>query len=368
MKQIKVLHVQLTENIGGIESLLMSVTNQIDKKKYHFDFIASASSSYQTVLKQEGCNVIVLPSFKNLVKYISRFNKVLDNDYDIVHFHKNSAINILPILIAKFHKTHPKIVVHSHNTAPSVTKNKLFIQIHKMNRKFMYDVADIHIACSSKAAKWLYGNRKAIILKNGIDTEKYVYSKIRRNRIRKYLNISSNSLVIGNVGRLTAQKNQLFLVELFSKIHQIKPNSKLLIIGDGLLKSKILNKIEELKLKKSVMLLGSRNHVEEYLSAMDVFVMPSLYEGLPIAAVEAQVSGLNVYMSDKITKEVCLTNHAYTFALNEPIDKITKEILSSDFDYDRLQQSKMVKKSGYDISSTVNKLDEIYTQLIKSNN
>lgn len=365
MKQKKVLHVQLTENIGGIESLLISITSRIDKEKYHFDFIASALSEYQDVLKQEKSNIIVLPPLKSLVKYIRQFNKVLDNNYDIVHFHKNSAINILPILIAKVHKTHPKIVVHSHNTAPSVTKNKLFILMHKMNRKFMYNLADVHIACSNEAANWLYGNRKAIILKNGIDTEKYMYSRSSRNKIRQCLNIPSDCFVIGNVGRLTVQKNQLFLIELFNEIHKKNPNSKLLIVGDGMLKSKILKKVKELKLKKSVLLLGSRNHIEDYLSAMDVFVMPSLYEGLPIAAVEAQASGLNVYMSDKITKEVYLTDHIYSFALDKPINEIANKILNTNFDYDRLQQAKTIKNSGYDIRFTVNKLDELYTQLIE---
>lgn len=368
MKQIKVLHVQLTENIGGIESLLINITNQINNSQYHFDFIASALSDYQDILRQKGSNIIVLPSLTKTIQYIRRFNKILDNNYDIVHFHKNSAINILPVLIAKVHKTHPKIIVHSHNTAPSVNKNKLFILIHKLNRKLMYDMADIHLACSYKAARWLYGSRKTIILKNGIDTEKYMYSELSRNRIRKHLNISPDCFVVGNVGRLTAQKNHLFLIELFKKIHQINSNSKLLIIGNGIQKPKILNKIENLKLKKSVIMLESSDQIEKYLSAMDAFVMPSTYEGLPISAVEAQASGLSVYLSDKITKEVYLTDHINDFALSEPVDKIAEKILNTNFNYNRLQQSKMVKKSGYDIRFTVNKLDELYTQIIKQDN
>lgn len=364
--KIKVLHVQLTENLGGIESLLINVYRKIDKQKFQFDFISNGYSDYQKELSDMGAKIYQMPSIKHIKRYISTFNKILDNNYDVIHFHKNSAANIIPLLIAKGHISHPKIIVHSHNSSPSINKKSVLF-FHHMNKPIINIVADKKIACSKRASMWMFNNYKknVDIINNGINTSKFRFSSLAREKIRQKYHIDDQTLVIGNVGRFSKQKNHTFIIKIFKNILEERPNAILFLIGTGKLENEVKKFTNKLNISQHVYFLGNKKNVADYLSAMDIFIMPSLFEGLPIAAVEAQASGVNVFVSKAITKELFLTNIIHSFSLKEDPKEIAREILYFKKPIDRQKEVEAIRKAGYDLSNTVTRFQSVYYQLIK---
>lgn len=362
-RKIKILHVQITDNYGGIESLLTNIYSDIDRKKFQFDFITTAKKPYQDKLKSLGANIYLMPSIKNTVLYIKTFDHVLDNNYDIVHFHKNSAANIIPILLAKHHSSHPKIIIHSHNTSPSVN-NAALTFLHQSNRWLVNLMADKKVACSNVAAKWMFGTLNNVqIINNGIDINKFTYSGQDRDLIREKLGISPSDLVLGNVGRFSEQKNQSFLIDIFGEVKKAVPNSRLILVGDGLLLDKVKQKAKKLGLTSNINFVGKQSDIPAYLSAMDAFVMPSLYEGLPISAVEAQSEGLDVFLANTISKEVVLTKNVKMFSLDERPKEIAGMILKNIKFNDRKNDAITVKNSNYGLNTTIKKFIDLYQGL-----
>lgn len=364
MNKIKVLHVELTSSLGGIESLLMNVYDAIDKDKYQFDFLASGKGNYQDDLINKGAHIYVMPDFKNLMAYRRKFLNVLNNNYDIIHFHKNSAANIIPIYLAKHHISHPKIIVHSHNSAPS--HNNIFTSsMHKLNRKYINKIADEKVACSELAGKWMYGKKsKFTIINNGIDTDRFTFSSAERKSIRDKYNIRNNTLVFGNVSRLSKQKNHEYLLKTFSEINKINTNTLLMIIGDGTLERNIRTKIISMGLQDKVLMLGTQENIPPYLSAMDAYMAPSLYEGLGISAVEAQSEGLPTFVSEAFPDEVKISKYLSKFSLTKSPKALAKEMLK--FNYkdnsfkNRIRQAKLIGKSEFSIKRTVSEFEALY--------
>lgn len=365
MRKLKVLHVQLTDNFGGIESLLLNVYSKIDRSTFHFDFIANGKASYQPKLKELGAKIYIMPSLKHIIAYKRKFLEILDCNYDIVHFHKNSAANILPILWAKHHYTHPKIIVHSHNSAPSINNKCLFL-LHKANRHLLDNLADKKIACSELAAKWMFGNDMNVnIIYNGVDLSRFSYSYLARKKIRENYNLKPNTLVIGNVGRFSEQKNQIFLINIFYHILKRNKDSCLLLIGTGHLETILKNRAKELGIKDKVLFLGNKGNVQDYLSAMDIYVAPSLYEGLSVSLIEAQAEGLRLFLSDKISSETIVTNLISSFKLDTPVVQVANYILENkEISKKRSEYSKMLQASLFNINSTINSIEKVYWKAI----
>lgn len=307
MKRIRVLHSELNGELGGIESFLYNVYRFIDKEKVEFDFLTiSDTPAYGDKFKKMGSTVYKVPKHINFLGYYFAIDKILrEGNYDIVHIHKNSAIDIL---ILKVLQRFPniKVVVHSHNTFPSVG-GKLE-KLHKFNRKYLYDNADYRLACSDNAGKWMYGNGAFEIIKNGIDTKGFRFCTEYGEEIRAMYGIPMNAFVIGHVGRFTNQKNHSKLIDIFAAIKERKSDAYLLLLGGGELQDTIKSKVEKLNLCDSVIFCGVRTDVNKYLCAMDAFVFPSTWEGLGIVAIEAQASGLECYLSRELPKEVEVTD------------------------------------------------------------
>ena len=287
MKRIRVLHSELNGELGGIESFLYNVYRFIDKEKVEFDFLTiSDTPAYGDKFKKMGSTVYKVPKHINFLGYYFAIDKILrEGNYDIVHIHKNSAIDIL---ILKVLQRFPniKVVVHSHNTFPSVG-GKLE-KLHKFNRKYLYDNADYRLACSDNAGKWMYGNGAFEIIKNGIDTKGFRFCTEYGEEIRAMYGIPMNAFVIGHVGRFTNQKNHSKLIDIFAAIKERKSDAYLLLLGGGELQDTIKSKVEKHNLCDSVIFCGVRTDVNKYLCAMDAFVFPSTWEGLGIVAIEAQ--------------------------------------------------------------------------------
>lgn len=227
-------------------------------------------------------------------------------------------------------------------------------------------IADKKVACSEKAAKWLFNNSKNVsVINNGIDTSKFVFSNKIREKIRDKYSIDDKALIIGNVGRFSKQKNHSFLIEIFDNILKIEPNAVLFLIGTGNLEDKIREEVNRKNISQNVYFLGRKNNIADYLSAMDIFIMPSLFEGLPLAAVEAQASGMSVFVSNTITREIFLTNTIHSFSLKEDPRTIAKKVLRLGKEKNRQEKSEMVKKAGFDLGDTVINFQSMYRQLIK---
>ncbi len=370
MKKIKILYFQLEPTMGGIETFLISLYNKIDKHKFQLDFVSNTSNinSLPYLDKLKGANIFPIPSFKNITQYVQDINNILNYKYDIVHFNKNSDANIIPLILAKHNKNIGKIIVHSHNTNNS-TNNKLFQLLHYVNRPYVNRISDCKIACSSEAARWLFKKDDVEIIKNGIDVERYLFSEKKRNKIREEYGVPLDSIVMGFVGRFTHQKNLPLLVDIFYKYQKLNPNSYLLLVGDGVEKKIISQKVANLGLNNKVIFTGEKMNITGFLDAMDIFVMSSFYEGLPISCVEAQASGLNTFISSTISNEVKLLSNLKQFYISENPEKIAQLIFNTKISSgnERYLQNEIVYNQ-YDISKTILSINNLYNKMIEEKN
>lgn len=358
---MRVLQIQLDTALGGIESFLLNIYKRIDKDKIQFDFIeyGEEERSFDKQFENLGARIFKLPDrIKNPIKAKKRLKRIIkENKYSVVHIHKNSLSDISAIKICKRLKV-PTIIIHSHN---SNRDNKIIVLLHKINSHRIKLDDYVKFACSKKAADWLFGDngKKAIIVNNGIEIEKFIYNKTIREKTRKKLGIDSN-YVIGNVGRLSEQKNPEFLIKLFHNLRKKHSEIKLLWVGDGELMESIKKLTSELGEEDNIIFTGKVNNPEYYYQAMDLFVMPSFYEGFPISAIEAQTSGLQCILSDNITKEAAITENVSFIPLQQEnlwINFIEKIINKK---FERKNQLELMERKGYNIQSTVDFIQDFY--------
>ena len=296
---------------NGVESVIMNYYRHLDHSKVQFDFICDEDSTrvpYDEI-KKLGGRVFLVPKYQNLPKYLKALEKLFkENQYRIVHANL-STLSVFPLYVAKKVGV-PIRIAHSHSTSnPKEWKRNL---IKNILRPFSMRYATDYFACSEVAGRYLFGNKafdqgEVKIIHNAIDVEKFKFDKVARKKLRKEFGIKDSTIVIGHVGRFVQQKNHTFLVDVFKEYHKKNPDSKLLLVGSGPLEDKIKKKVEKLGLKDSVLFLGQRDDINRLYSAMDVFCLPSLYEGLPVVGVEAQAAGLPCVFSDKITNDTVIT-------------------------------------------------------------
>ncbi|MDO4153987.1 MAG: glycosyltransferase family 1 protein [Clostridia bacterium] len=363
MKQPKkVLIIGMSPIKGGIEMLLMQVFRSVDRKDITFDFltfcekcvfeeeILSAGSQVFHVTRR-GVNPI-----KNRRELIA-FYKAHPNTYDFIWYHLSSASNCLPVVLAKKY-TNAKIVCHSHGT--SFDSRALFRPIHllldKINNPKLLKCTDFCFACSQAAGDWLFkGSDKPItVIKNGISIEKHRYSEETRNRIRNEMQLN-DSFVIGHAGRFCEAKNQPFIVDVFNAFQKTHPNSLLLLAGEGETQTAVREQVERLGLTNQVRFLGFRDDFAALLQAFDLFLMPSLYEGLPISAIEAQTAGVPCLLADTITKETAITDLVNFMSLEDAPERWAERIAAiQEKTIERSKYVTVVSEAGYSDEQTVN--------------
>lgn len=359
MKKINVLHIELSSDVGGIETFIFNLYSQIDRSKIHFDFITQcAHPAFEKELVELGGNIHVIGSITKLCKYIRNLRTVLNSNYDVIHIHKNSAANIIPLFL--MHGMKDKVIIHSHNTAPTV--GGISVLLHRINKKYLWKKSRLHLACSRIAGEWLYGDKDFTEISNGIVTNKFRFSKDIYVGKRKEFGISDEEIVIGHVGRFTEQKNHMRLLNIFKIIYRKNNKYKLVLCGDGPLRAEVESKIIQWDLK-NVFLLGVRNDVPEIMQMLDVFLMPSLYEGLPFAAIEAQAAGTELFLSSRIARETEITDGVHWFNLEDNNETIAQKIMSvgkTDNCEKRNLRCDQVGEAGYDISITAKKMQNMY--------
>lgn len=287
-----------------------------------------------------------------------------DHKYDIVYADTENALRSIHLFMARLAGV-PVRVVHSHNTGLQ-TESKLSKKISRMIRGCFRFSATHYFACSDLAAEWLfpkmiYEQRQYKILTNGVDLEEFQFDEAKRIEIRSRLNIAEDDLVIGNIGRFMPQKNHQFLLEIFDEVHNVLPDAKLLLIGNGPLKNSIEKMALDMKLQDAVIFVGTTPRVADYLQAMDVFLMPSLFEGLPITGIEAQANGLPCIFADTITRELAITQLVEYCSLNQSVTEWAKTVTDA-ADRGRIDCRQEIIESGYSILDTVHFLKQFYSE------
>lgn len=348
---------------GGVESAIMNYYHHIDTNKVQFDFIVHKNPYKAFVDKAHsmGAKVYeVTPYTKNIFKFTYEIYQICKKgQYNIVHSNMNS-LSFFPLFAAWLAGSKIRIL-HNHTTDSPIEGLRTFFK--RILRPFARLVANNYLACSKKAAVWMYGENaiasgKVTIINNAIDLKKFAFDRNKRQFIRKQLKLENN-FVIGHVGRFVQTKNHEFIVDVFAEVLKSEPNARLLLVGDGPLKNHIENKVVQLGLTDKVIFAGVRNDVANLYNAMDVFILPSHYEGLGLVGVEAQANGLQYFLSDVITREVEVTDLCHFVSLNKSPKEWSCDILSVE---GVVRKNKLtdISEAGFDITVEAKKLEKIY--------
>lgn len=360
-KTKKVLIIGMSPIKGGIEMLLMQFFRNIDRSQVQFDFLTFCEKCvFEDEITAAGSQVFhVTRRGENPIrnrKELIAFYKAYPNTYDYIWYHLSSASNCAPVVLARKFTT-AKIICHSHGT--SFDSSAFFRPIHLLLDKINYPKfmrsTDYCFACSKAAGKWLFKDtdRDIKLIKNGVKIENFRFNPSIRARLREELH-AENTVVIGHAGRFCEAKNQSFVIDIFSEYHRLVSNSLLLLIGEGETQSAMKEKVHTLGLESAVRFLGFREDFNDLLQAFDLFLMPSLYEGLPISAVEAQTAGLPCLLADTITAETAVTDLTAFLSLQDSAAlwalKI-QELLAKEVS--RGQYAQIVRDAGYDAQNTI---------------
>lgn len=369
-KTIRVLQILGIVANGGVEAVIMNYYRNIDKRKIQFDFVVhnDADENYIKEILSMGAKVYkVTPYNQNVFKFMYEIYHIIkSNQYQIVHSNMNalSGFALLPAYLAG-----AKIrILHNHTTDSK--EEKLRSLIKRVLRPFAKLFANQYWACSKLAAEWMYGrnastNGKITIINNAIDLEKFKFNREKRKQLRKELGLE-NCFVIGHVGRFVKTKNHEFLIEVFNEVLKQKENARLLLIGDGKLRLKIEEKVKNLGIEKAVIFLGVRNDVADLYNAMEVFVLPSLYEGLPVVGVEVQTNGLAFICSDKVTDEILLTDNIKLLSLQQSKIEWCDAILNAERKEVLNNENSLLK--NFDIKNESKKLENFYIKISSKGN
>ncbi len=361
---------------GGIQSLVIDWVSRFDKQKIHVDFLLlddGKEYKLEQTLKELGCTVYKLKGIWvktpiDFIKYkcaVKSFFKE-HHDYKVVHMHSSSK----NYMILKYAKKYgiPIRIAHSHNI-DFQTKNPLKKLIGNLFKKPLIKYATDYFACSKIAGEWLFGkdiveSDKFRVIHNAIDYDKFKYNSNIRKKMREEFNFKDSDIVIGHVGRFVEQKNHSFLIDVFYKCYEQNNNYKLLLVGTGELEEFIKEKVRSLGIENNVIFAGFQSNVNDYMHAMDLFVFPSLFEGLGLVLIEAQACGLPCFCTaNTIPKDVKILNNLQFISLNDGALEWAKKIISSKLRINDNNTYKEFKKMNYLISDIVIELEDKYMSM-----
>ncbi len=368
MEKTRVLYFIDRMRHGGIQQFAVEIVKNMDKNKCEIEFLLlddGQTYPLENVLKELNVKFYKLKGvwFRTPLDILKQ-KKALEkffkehHDYKVIHLHSSSK-NFMVLKMAKKYGIQVRIA-HSHNIGFQ-SKNKLKIIIGNFFKKPLKKYATHYFACSKLAGKWLFGEEDIKIIHNAVDYEKFKFDQVRRNALRKELGIE-DCLVIGNVGRFTNQKNHTFLIDIFQEIHKKNKKAVLMLVGIGEKENEIRDKVKNLNLEENVKFMGFCNNTNELMWCMDVFLLPSLYEGLPVVGVEAQCTGLPCFMSkDVITDEVKIAENVAFISLEKSAEEWAEIVLSSDLS--RRDTYQELKNAGYFMEQTVEVLERFYREV-----
>lgn len=365
----KILVFGMSENLGGVETVIMNYYRNINKENIQFDFLYNTKEiAYEEEIKSLGGQTFkITPRGESIKRYKVDMKNFFENhakEYSAIWVNLCILSNIDWLKYAKKYGIKVRIV-HSHNSKNMTTKVKYML--HKINKQFLKNYATNFWACSEEAGKWFYNKNiresdTYKIINNAINVQEYKFNDEIRKKYRQEMQIDKD-LVIGHIGRMHFQKNQEFLIDIFYEINKINANTHLLLIGNGEDKEKIKEKVKKLNLEDNVSFLGIRTDIKELMQTMDVFVFPSLFEGLPLVLLEVQANGIDIYVSKEgIPQSAKMCENFEFISLNKSAQEWAKIILSKK--HTRIDNDEKIKQSGYDIREESKKLEKEFMQLI----
>lgn len=363
---IRVLQVFGCLDRGGAESAMMNYYREIDRERIQFDFVTHFENigAYEYEILGLGGRIFRVPRFTgyNIFQYSWAWIKLFreHREWSIIHVHIFTIAGVI-LPIAKFCGVRNRIV-HCHSTS-----SPIFTHMQRVvNRSFRYlanRFQSVRLACSRDAGKYYFGANEFVVLHNAIDVSRFTFNEDVRSREREELSCG-DSYVIGHVGRFNKPKNHPFIIEIFSEVYKRDPSAKLLLVGGGsIIKEQIEQQVERLGLSKSVIFTGVRSDIPELFQAMDLFLFPSLWEGLGIVTIEAQSAGLPTVISDKVPDAVMITDLAEKISLSETPSFWAEVILKYKGGNKRVDTYEKVRAAGYDIHDNVKWLENFYLNL-----
>ncbi|MSU82544.1 glycosyltransferase family 1 protein [Anaerobutyricum soehngenii] len=377
MEKTKILYLIYSLNAGGIESLCMNILDNIDLTRFQIDFAVvkekNTEQFYDVKVKSYGMKIFAVGDLRHGTahKYLSTrkdiYNLIKKEKYDVVHIHCGHWDKFPDAISAKLCGVN-KIIIHSHN-GQLTRDTKLYrirCMLQKVIKQFYPFIATDFFSCSDLASQWAFPSRvikagKVVYIKNGIDLNRFKYSDELRTKYRHKFDFK-DEFVVGHIGRMSEQKNHEFLIDIFNEIVKKKSNSKLLLVGEGELENQIKSKVSRLNLLDKVVFLGTTSEIPGVLAAIDVFVFPSRFEGLPVVGIEAQAMGVPVFASDKISNDVKITEAWHTISLEKSKEDWAKIILKTNLLRANEKCRKNVEDAGFDIRDTTKKISNIYLE------
>lgn len=357
MKKILIVITTAFVPTGGLATVMLNYYRNMDRKQMRIDF--ASTNVVPEVLAEElgrnGDRYIQLPKRKYVPVYFNALRK-LCRDYDVVHINGNSATAAIELLAARMAGV-PVRIAHNHTTK---TGHRI---MHTLLLPVFRSSYTAGFACSEEAGNWLFGKGKFSVLRNAIDVGKYAYKEANRIRLREGLQIPQDAFVMGHVGKYNAPKNHFKLLEVFAEYQKSHQGTFLVCVGYGPLRAQIEEKIVELGLSGKVILTGERTDIPELLSTMDVFVFTSRWEGLGLAVIEAQASGLPCLLSDRVPQDVNLSDHVSFLPLevdNRAWAEKVEELIISDREGQCGRNAESITKGGYNIKTEADKLRASY--------
>lgn len=365
--KIRILHVIGKMDVGGAETLIMNLYRNIDLNKFEFDFVVHTdrTSDFDEEINYYGGNIYKLPKFNglNLLSYSIKFKRVLQNKkYDIVHGHIASSATIY-LSIARL--SNVLTISHSHSEGKKSGIRSYLWRVANFPTKF---ISEIYFSCSQAAGISRFGknfnvnNNNSFIINNSVDKSKFEYKEENRRMIREKYGIR-DEIIIGHIGRFSYPKNHKFMIEILTELVKINSNIKMIFVGDGETKKDIEDMVMERHLGEFVIFAGKQTDTSMYYSAMDIFVFPSIYEGLPTSIIEAQYNGLPILMSSNVTKESIISRRVIKLSIDDGVG-----------DWCQLIQNLLTSKSQriiddiindeFDILSTVEDVEQIYSTIL----
>lgn len=331
------------DNKSGIDTYLLNVSAILRDAGHDIDFLTNEKTEYMSgICEERGIGLIEIPTLKNIPNQLKAMKDIFNRKhYDVAYFNISEAFNSIGAIAAKQCKIE-KIIIHSHSTSvggSAEIKKAIRKVLHFLFKKFVVKkVGTDFFACSQLAAEWMFDksilkNGKYVIVDNAVEVKQFAFNPAIRTKKREELCLE-NKYIIGHVSGFTPTKNVSFLIDVINAAKEKDTDAHLLLVGEGDETEKVKEKVAALGVEEYVTFLGRRADVNELLQAFDVFVLPSIFEGAPVVAIEAQVSGMMVYLSDTVTREVKLSEKCKYISLNDSPNKWA-EIILNDKDYNR---------------------------------
>lgn len=356
---------------GGVESFLKNLLRRLASSDVWVTIFAVWGTFERDADELDSLGVRYLSVFgdedpglaKRTVEGPREFKRVLKcHHFDVAHINTMNGMGLRYCAIARKCGI-PQVIAHSHNSNVGEGMRGLKVILHGVGRMLFGGTPSVRLSCGEEAGRFLYGSKRFTVLKNGIDTDVFAFDEEVRAATRKSLGLKSDSVLVGTIGRIVQQKNPLYCIRVFRELVANDSRARLLLVGSGELDSDVDRLISDLNIGEFVIRIPATPNVSEYYCALDAFLLPSRFEGIPFTAIEAQCAGLPVLASADVPREAAITDLYHWLPLTESLEKWAKELsnlVEDELDIDRRAYALKVASAGYDASLTAKHIMSLY--------